>query len=40
VAVVTIPEGIVNGPERVLPRKSVFKIVCSKLVVMEILRSR
>jgi hypothetical protein len=25
VAVVTIPEGMVKGPERVLPKKSVFK---------------
>ena len=26
VAVVTIPEGMVKGPERLLPKKSVFKV--------------
>lgn len=31
VAVVTTPEGTVNGPERVLPRNSVFKMARSKL---------
>jgi hypothetical protein len=31
VAVVTIPEGTVNGPERVLPRNSVFKRAHLKL---------
>jgi hypothetical protein len=25
VAVVTIPEGMVNGPDRVLPKNSMFK---------------
>jgi hypothetical protein len=29
VAVVTIPEGMVKGPERVLPKKSVFKVAGS-----------
>jgi hypothetical protein len=38
--VVTIPEGTVNGPERFLPRNSVFKIARSKLVVWEVVRSR
>jgi hypothetical protein len=28
---VTIPEGIVNGPDRVLPRNFVFKMIRSKI---------
>ena len=32
VAVVTIPEGMVNGPERVVPKSSVFKAVSSSYV--------
>jgi hypothetical protein len=30
--VVTIPEGIVNGPDRVFPRNSVFNMARQKLV--------
>jgi hypothetical protein len=30
-AVVTMPEGMVKGPERVLPKKSVFKVAGSSL---------
>ena len=31
VAVVTMPEGIVNGPDRVFPKNSVFKIAGSRV---------
>jgi hypothetical protein len=37
-AVVTIPDGTVKGPERVLPRNSVFKWARSKLVILEVIR--
>jgi hypothetical protein len=38
VAVVTTPEGTVKGPERVLPRNSVFKMARSKLANMMFVR--
>jgi hypothetical protein len=40
VAVVTIPEGIVKGPDRVLPKNSVVKVAGSSFGFMGVGKSR
>jgi hypothetical protein len=36
VAVVTMPEGMVKGPERILPKNSVFKVADSRVEWMTV----